>query len=86
MPRALPGFTGGKISLPKDSQDVQEQELFSSTTGSVSGSINDGLAVQSTEQLLTISARTGKSLMCTGYQSACAVVMLRGAEWATCSS
>lgn len=78
VPQALPELTGGKISLPNDGQDVQEQELFSSTTGSMSGSINDGLALQSTQQLLTLSARADKSLACTGYQTTGAVIMLRG--------
>lgn len=78
MPQALPEFTRGKISLPKDSQDVEVEELFSSSTGSVTGSRNDGLALQSTEELLAISAKTDKSLICTSYQTTCAVVMLRG--------
>lgn len=77
MPEALSEFSGRKISLPKDSLDVQEQELLSSTTGSVSGSVNDGLAFQSTEQLLAISARTDKSLTRRGYQTTCADIMRR---------
>lgn len=35
------------MPLPKDSQDVGEQELFSATSGCASGSLDDGLALQS---------------------------------------
>lgn len=39
------------MPLPKDLQDVGEQELFSATSGCVSGSLNDRLALQSSSSL-----------------------------------